>query len=166
MVSEEQDRLHGLGGDTKKVGPGEVRVYWVSQIREASGKMLAGCAGHAPHKPALMISAIGSRWTLAHELGHVLLTKQFSPVHSSEPNNLMFSPTAQADRVPVLSSLNLFDARAPTTSRRAVPVASVARAAQREQHAATRRTTHRATPAVHAASFSGRHCAGRENTIT
>jgi hypothetical protein len=33
-------------------------------------------------------------WTLAHEVGHVLLGASYSPVHTSSPNNIMFASSA------------------------------------------------------------------------
>ena len=93
VVSDEQRRVHHLG-DTRAIGPKDVRIYWVHEIREPQGNVLAGCAGHAPAKPAVMVSALGSQWTMAHELGHVLLGPLFAPVHAAHPTNIMFSPSA------------------------------------------------------------------------
>jgi hypothetical protein len=39
------------------------------------------------------VTAAGSQWTTAHEVGHVLLGSSFSPVHESSSSNLMFSST-------------------------------------------------------------------------
>ena len=52
-----------------------------------------GCGGHAPSKPACIVAASGSPWTTAHEVGHVMLGKSFSPVHTSDTSNLMFRST-------------------------------------------------------------------------
>jgi hypothetical protein len=78
----------------------------------------------------------------------------------------LFAPAAQTGRVSVLRPFYLLEPGAPTTTRRAVPVTSVARAAEREHCAATTRPAHNAPTAVQAASFSGRHSVRRENTVT
>lgn len=90
--SDEQRILHGLGA--AGVPAREIIVYYVDTIRKTDGSALAGCGGHAPNRMALIVAASGSPWTLGHELGHVLLTSTFRPVHSSGSMNLMFSPTA------------------------------------------------------------------------
>jgi hypothetical protein len=37
----------------------------------------------------------------AHEVGHVLLTSAFKPVHADDPNNLMYPYSSNASRVPM-----------------------------------------------------------------
>src|ERR1700733_526167 len=93
FISGEQEIVQNLGG-FQGVGPTDVLVYYVNNIRQPDGSALAGCAGHAPGRAALIVSAIGSPWTLAHELGHVLLGSKFIPVHSTDSTNVMFSPSA------------------------------------------------------------------------
>lgn len=94
QASDEQRFLNNLGGRVG-AGPGDVVVYYVNHIKEKDGKTLAGCAGHEPNRPTVVVSASGSPWTLGHELGHVLLGPAFKPVHmAGDPKNLMFSPTA------------------------------------------------------------------------
>jgi peptidoglycan hydrolase-like protein with peptidoglycan-binding domain len=93
QVSDEQRLLHSLGGD-QGVGPNDIRVFYANQIRQTDGSTLNGCAGHAPGRAAVVVASTGSPWTLGHEVGHVLLGSTFSPVHSTDPTNLMFSPTA------------------------------------------------------------------------
>ena len=92
-VSDEQNVLYGMG-DVQTVTPTDVLVYYVNGIREPDGNTLAGCAGHAPGRPCVAVSAVGSQWTLAHELAHVLLGSSFTPVHATQSTNLMYSPTA------------------------------------------------------------------------
>ena len=71
-----------------------VRVFFVAGLVELDGGSLKGCAGHAPGKPACVIdSNIATMFTLSHELGHVLLTSSFSPVHHPSNNNIMFRVT-------------------------------------------------------------------------
>jgi hypothetical protein len=92
QASDEQKLLDALGG-RQGVGPTDVVVYYADHIRQKDGSALNGCAGHLPNKAAVVVSSIGSRWTLGHELGHVLLGPSFSPVHAADATNLMFSPT-------------------------------------------------------------------------
>lgn len=93
VVSDEQRLLHSIG-TTSGLAGNDIRVYWVNQIRQPDGSTLAGCAGHAPARAAVMVSAIGSPWTMPHELGHVLLGPAFNPVHARAATNIMFSPSA------------------------------------------------------------------------
>jgi hypothetical protein len=90
--SDEQGQLYGLGG-SQGVGATDVLVYYVNRIVKPNGDPLNGCAGHAPTRAAVAVATTGSRWTLAHELGHVLLGSRFAPVHETSPLNLMFAPT-------------------------------------------------------------------------
>jgi hypothetical protein len=91
MVSDEQRQLYALGAADVPIN--EVLVYFVSEIKEPGGS-LRGCAGHAVNRPAVSVSASGTNWTMAHELGHVLLTSRFIPVHSPSRDNLMSTPTS------------------------------------------------------------------------
>jgi hypothetical protein len=90
--SGEQSQLYNIGG-TEGVGANDVLVYYVNRIVKPDGGTLNGCAGHDPTRAAVAVAATGSRWTLGHELGHVLLGSGFSPVHDTSPLNLMFAPT-------------------------------------------------------------------------
>lgn len=90
-ASDEQRLLFSLGGAPRN--PNIIRIYYLNRISLPSGAALNGCAGHEPMKPALAVAATGSPWTMAHELGHVLLGSAFRPVHASVNTNLMFSPT-------------------------------------------------------------------------
>ncbi len=91
-ASDQQKLLEKLGG-RQGVGPNDVVVYYANQIKEKSGNQLNGCAGHRPNMAAVVVAAGGSPWTLAHELGHVLLGPDFRPVHSADTINVMFAPT-------------------------------------------------------------------------
>lgn len=90
--SDEQQLLDKLGGRSG-VKPFDVVVYYANKITEADGRKLNGCAGHLPNRPSVVVAAGGSRWTLGHELGHVLLGPGFRPVHSTDTANIMFAPT-------------------------------------------------------------------------
>jgi hypothetical protein len=79
--------LQQLGG---QVPSDEILVFYVQRFSSAS---LLGCGGHIPGKPACTVAAAGSQWSTAHEVGHVLLGSSFSPVHSTDTTNLMYSST-------------------------------------------------------------------------
>jgi peptidoglycan hydrolase-like protein with peptidoglycan-binding domain len=93
QASDELKLLNTLGG-RQGVGLNDILVFYANRIKQNDGSTLNGCAGHEPGKPTVMVAASGSRWTLGHEVGHVLLGSTFVPVHSTDPTNLMFSPTA------------------------------------------------------------------------
>jgi len=85
MDSGEFAALHALG---TPVPTSDVKVFIVNKFQEAD---VLGCGGHATGKPACAVTHDCSRWDMAHEVGHVLLTSTFSPVHSGSPRNLMFA---------------------------------------------------------------------------
>lgn len=93
LTSDDQRLLHSQRGDYMN-SPFDIRLYFVNEIVEADGSKLNGCGGHAPGRPALNIASTGTPWTFAHELGHVLLGKNFRPVHmEADKTNIMHSPT-------------------------------------------------------------------------
>lgn len=94
QASDEQRILSQIGGGRAGVGATDILVFYADHIRQSNGSTLAGCAGHRPGAPTVVVSAVGSRWTLGHEVCHVLLGPTFRPVHTTDPVNLMFSPTA------------------------------------------------------------------------
>ncbi|MBL8259677.1 MAG: hypothetical protein JNM60_07720 [Candidatus Competibacteraceae bacterium] len=85
----EQDDLFELVKD--RVGTG-ITAFIVGGIHDGANS-IAGCAGHNPAKPAIAVSAAGTLYTLAHELGHVLLTSTFAPVHETVTSNIMINGT-------------------------------------------------------------------------
>ncbi|MBR1223060.1 hypothetical protein JQ557_34030 [Bradyrhizobium sp. U87765 SZCCT0131] len=91
--ASDQQKLLDLLGGRQGVGPTDVVVYYVNQLKEKAGNKLNGCAGHRPGRAAVAVAAGGSPWTLAHELGHVLLGPSFRPVHHPDKINIMFAPT-------------------------------------------------------------------------
>jgi len=117
-VSDEQELLHSLGGNAG-VGPFDIRVYYVNRLVQTDGSTLNGCAGHAPTRAAVAVAATGSQWTMAHELGHVLLGSGYRPVHEGSTTNLMHSPTTSitADP-PTLTAAQLTAIRASAYCRR------------------------------------------------
>lgn len=102
----EFNQLHSLGSPAPA---NDVLVYYVKTFKKAT---LLGCGGHATKRPALTVAARASRWDTAHELGHVLLTSAFAPVHLNDTRNLMH-PTASAYMdIPVLNDKQVQQIRA------------------------------------------------------
>jgi hypothetical protein len=58
-----------LFANRNNVQPREIVAYFV---RATSPLAVNGCAAHPPDKPSVIITALASEWTLAHEVGHVL----------------------------------------------------------------------------------------------
>ncbi len=87
--SEQDDLFELVKG---RVGTG-ISIFIVGGINTDGTNTLAGCAGHSPSKPAVVVSATGTIYTMAHELGHVLLTSTFSPVHETSNTNIMVNGT-------------------------------------------------------------------------
>jgi hypothetical protein len=57
-----------LFGNVNNVGNNEIVIYFVRSTVPASN----GCATHPANQPGAVVARIASRWTLAHEVGHVL----------------------------------------------------------------------------------------------
>ena len=93
ITTGEFNRVQSLVGNWPST---EILVCYVGEFAES----LLGCGGHAPNKPACIVAAAGSPWTTAHEVGHVLLTKSFSPVHETDTRNLMFRTTSGITQFP------------------------------------------------------------------
>ena len=93
QASDELKLLNTAAG-RQGIGLNDILVFYANRIKQNDGSTLNGCAGHEPGKPTVVVAATGSRWTLGHEVGHVLLGPSFSPVHTTDPKNVMFSPTA------------------------------------------------------------------------
>ena len=97
-LTSEQTLLFGLGTITG-VGVNDITVFYVNRATKKDGTELVGCANSTGTRQSVLVAAEGSRWTLGHEVGHVLLGA-FKPTHSTDPNNLMFIPTANIVGVP------------------------------------------------------------------
>ena len=95
ITDGEYDQLHGMG---PSVPPTDILVYYVLKLSDASG-----CGGHSLNRPACTVDNAAFRWDTAHEVGHVLLTSTFLPIHITDPRNLMFSTSNITDMVPVLT---------------------------------------------------------------
>jgi hypothetical protein len=81
ITAGEYDQLHKLGTPCPTT---DVKVFFVNQMRDD-----LGCGGHAPDRPAATVAKEAWRWDMAHEVGHVLLTSTFAPVHHPHWLNLM-----------------------------------------------------------------------------
>jgi hypothetical protein len=102
--NSEQAELHTL----VNAPSGQVSVFIVGGIQQDTGP-LAGCAGHAPDTPAAVVSgSVGTKFTLAHEVGHILLTSSYSPVHETSTSNIMIGGT---HRIPVNGSPDFNEAQ-------------------------------------------------------
>jgi len=93
----ELDELHSLGSPAPAT---DVLVYYVKGFKKTT---LLGCGGHAKSRPALTVAARAARWDTGHELGHVLLTSAFSPVHLDDVRNLMHATAESYADIPVLT---------------------------------------------------------------
>ena len=108
-----QSALFSHGG-RQGVLPTDILCYWVDRVTTTSGSQLAGCASHPASQPSLVVSAAGSPWTLAHEIGHVLGLR-----HVTGTTNLMSTPTASISANP--PRLSDSEVRTVRSSRLCVP---------------------------------------------
>ncbi len=106
--SGEYHELHGLGGS---VSPSEILVYYINRFSEAN---LLGCGGHAANRPAATVASNASQWDTAHEVGHVLLTSSFSPVHYRSAYNLMYEYSTSKNATPILTTEQIVQMRKHT----------------------------------------------------
>lgn len=90
-VEGELAELHKVG--LQGVAAKDLVVYFAKKVVKANGKELNGCASSSADRPAVVVSASSSPWTMGHEIGHVLLGG-FRPTHSTDTSNLMFSPSS------------------------------------------------------------------------
>lgn len=94
----EYNQLHGMGTPAP---PTDVLVYYV---RAFSDSNLLGCGGHATNRPACTVASNASQWDTAHEVGHVLLTSSFNPVHmGNHRRNLMYPYSSNDPGIKVLT---------------------------------------------------------------
>ena len=91
--NDDQRTLFAAGGGRSGVMVTDIMVYFVNNIRKPDSTPLNGCAGHKPALPAVVVAAGGSWWTMAHQVGHVLLGPHFNPVHEPKSVYVMFIPT-------------------------------------------------------------------------
>lgn len=112
LTTGEFNQLHGRG---TRAPSDDILVYYVDRFQNAN---LLGCGGHAPNRPACTVARSASQWDTAHEVGHVLLTSSFSPVHVSDRRNLMF-PTSRSERsIPMLTDRQVRQMRSSACCKR------------------------------------------------
>jgi hypothetical protein len=104
--SGEYRELQELGGSAPS---SEIFVFYVDRFGQGG---LLGCGGHIPGQPACIVASKASRWDTAHEIGHVLLTSAFSPVHSTDSSNLMFQFSSTSDTIPTLTQVQVAQMKA------------------------------------------------------
>ena len=95
ITGGEYQQLHQMGPSAPTT---DILVYYVHELTGAGG-----CGGHMANRPACTVAANVTRWATAHEVGHVLLTSSFSPVHSPERRNLMMPDVLYFSATPVLT---------------------------------------------------------------
>jgi hypothetical protein len=88
VVSVDEDELFDLG---RGLGPDIVGYYLQS---DAAG--FRGCAAHPPERRGFWVANSATRWTLPHELTHVV---GHNP-HVGDSDNLMFTPTSSITNPP------------------------------------------------------------------
>ncbi|WP_162683910.1 hypothetical protein [Streptomyces populi] len=69
LVSAEQNVLFG---NRNNVADGEVVLYVAPKIENKNDAAAVGCASHPVGRPGAVMAYDATRWTMAHELGHVL----------------------------------------------------------------------------------------------
>jgi hypothetical protein len=114
LTSGEYDKLHRLG---PTVPAFEIKVYFVDKMRG-----VLGCGGHAPGRPAATVAKEAWRWDMGHEVGHVLLTKTFTPVHHPHQDNLMNAFPANNEVVKLLTDAQVRKIRTHPCCKRQYPV--------------------------------------------
>ena len=112
LSAGEFNELHARGAAAPAT---DVLVYFVRSFKE----QLNGCGGHAKGRPACTIAETGTRWTVAHELGHVLLGAGFAPVHVNDTRNLMNTTTSTISAMPTFTVRQLAQIRKSSVCRTA-----------------------------------------------
>lgn len=95
----EDDEFREVQELGRNIPANHIAVYYVNRF---SKNTLLGCGGHRPGKPACIVASRAGPWDLAHEVGHVLLTKDHKPVHHASTSNLMFPHSQGTAEVPAL----------------------------------------------------------------
>lgn len=84
--------------------PDEIVVFFIGKFNSS----LLGCGGHLPNAPGAIVDFKYSyRWDTAHEIGHVLLSSSYSPVHHTKKENLMYQYSNSSKKVPKLGNKQL-----------------------------------------------------------
>jgi hypothetical protein len=87
ITDGEYAELQQMGGHVPST---DILVFYINRFSSGNN----GCGGHMRGRPACIVASSGTRWTTAHEVGHVLLTAAYTgSVHSGDVNNLMYRST-------------------------------------------------------------------------
>lgn len=108
----EFNELHSLGTPAPAT---DVLVYFIHSFKKEPAA--TGCGGHAKGRPACTVAITGNRWSLAHEMGHVLLGSGFTPVHTNDTRSVMYKKAAYRASTPTLTEKQLAVIRASTVCK-------------------------------------------------
>jgi hypothetical protein len=78
----------------------DILVFYVHTFADSN---TLGCGGHAKDRPACTVTANALAWDTAHEVGHVLLSSSFVPVHIEDRRNLMHPISRSLATTPILT---------------------------------------------------------------
>ncbi len=88
----------------------DICVFFIGELWDPNEKpgseMFLGCGAHRPGAPACVVAANGSKYDMAHEIGHVL-----GVAHLSENNNLMHPTQSSYPKLPKLNSAQVATVR-------------------------------------------------------
>lgn len=102
-VSEQQRELYE---NRDGVPENEVAAYFVGTIIPPH----SGCAGHLAGRPSVLIDSLATRWTLAHEVGHLLLGPR---PHETDTTRLMTASTQDIEvSLPLITDAEAADMQA------------------------------------------------------
>ena len=105
VTTGEFAELLQLGG---RVPATDIAVFFVDRFSES----INGCGGHLKDRPACIVAKAGSKFCTAHEVCHVLLTPSFTPVHITDPNNLMHPVDVNRTKTPGLTAAQVTQVKA------------------------------------------------------
>jgi hypothetical protein len=112
LTTGEFNELHARGAPAPST---DVLVYFIDSFNP----QLLGCGGHAPNRPACTVAKSGTQWTVAHEVGHVMLGSGFAPVHVNDSRNLMNRTTSTITSLPTLTDKQIARIRASAVCKSA-----------------------------------------------
>ncbi len=94
----------------------DICVFFVGQLwdpnESAGSEMFLGCGAYRPGSPACVVAANGSKYDMAHEVGHVLGLS-----HDSTNGNLMHPTQASYPKLPALTAAQVATVRSSPLCR-------------------------------------------------